>query len=77
MPVSFKSDVLPLFTSEDIDHMSPRGVPLNDYSYMSEPANAEGVYQQVSTGAMPLGEPAWSEDKVATLKAWMDDGYQP
>jgi hypothetical protein len=44
VPVSFKTDVLPLFTSDDIGYMSPLGVSLTDYSYMSQPANAQSVY---------------------------------
>lgn len=80
MAVSFKADILPLFTSIDIEHMSFAGVSLDDYSYMSEPDNANGVYEKVSTGAMPpgdSGERPWSPDEVGLFKAWMDGGYQP
>jgi hypothetical protein len=80
MTVSFKTDILPLFTSMDIEHMTGMGVSLDDYSYMSEPANASGVYKQVSTGSMPpsaSGEQPWSQDEVQLFKAWMDGGYQP
>ena len=78
--VGFNTDILPLFTSMDIDHMRHAGVSLDDFSYMSDPANASAVYETVSTGAMPpsaSGEPRWSEDQVQLFKAWMDDGYQP
>jgi hypothetical protein len=47
---------------------------------MSQPANASGVYEKVSTGAMPpgdSGEQPWSQDQVQLFKAWMDGGYQP
>ena len=53
MTVSFETDIVPLFTSMDIEHMSYAGVSLDDYAYMSEPANPNGVYEKVSTGAMP------------------------
>jgi hypothetical protein len=85
MTVSFQSDIAPLFTSDDIEHMSGMGVELSDYAYMSDPtddhANAQAVYQQVSTGGMPIddnGNPVrtWSPDQVALFKSWMDDGYQ-
>jgi len=79
MTVSFKIHILPLFTSTDIEHMSYAGVSLDDYAYMSEPANASAVYEQVSTGRMPpsdSGEQSWSQDQVQLLKAWMDGGYQ-
>jgi hypothetical protein len=80
MTVSFKTDILPLFTSLDIEHMAYVSVSLDDYSYMSEPANAGEVYEQVSSGRMPprdSGEEPWSQDEVQLFKAWMDGGCQP
>jgi hypothetical protein len=80
MTVSFKTDILPLFTSMDIEHMRRAGVELDDYSYMSQPGNAGEVHERVSTGSMPpsdSGEQPWSQDKVQLFKAWMDGGYQP
>jgi hypothetical protein len=79
MTVSFDADILPLFTSMDVDHMGHVGLALDDYSAMSQPAIAANVYEQVSTGGMPpsdSGEQPWSEDKVQLFKAWMDGGYQ-
>jgi hypothetical protein len=80
MTVSFKTDILPLFTTIDVEHMAYAGVALDDYAYMSQPANASGVYEKVSTGTMPpgdSGEQPWSQDQVRLFKAWMDGGYQP
>jgi hypothetical protein len=80
MTVSFKTDILPLFTSMDIDHMKRAGVSLDEYAYMSEPANASSVYNVVSSGSMPpgdSGESPWPRDRVSLFKAWMDGGYQP
>jgi hypothetical protein len=80
MTVSFQSDILPLFTSMDIEHMRNAGVTLDDYTYMSQPAHATSVYKTVSTGSMPpksSGEPPWTQDQVQTFKSWMDGGYQP
>jgi hypothetical protein len=77
---SFKSDILPLFTSMDVDHMSKFSVQLDDFAYMSQPANAKGVYGAVSSGSMPpadSGESRWSPEQVQLFKAWMDGGYQP
>ena len=79
MTVSFKTDILPMFTDVDIEHMSYAGVLLDDYAYMSEPANAESVYEQVADGSMPpgdSGEQPWSQEQVQLFKAWMDAGYQ-
>jgi hypothetical protein len=78
--VSFKADILPLFTQMDIQHMNERSVPLTDYDYMSQPANAQSVYGQVKSGAMPpdwSGEEPWSDDKVVLFNDWIEGGYQP
>jgi hypothetical protein len=80
MAVSFKTDIVPLFTSVDVEHMGRLEVPLDDHAYMSQPDNAAAVYQQVSNGTMPpraSGEQPWSEDKVQLFKEWMDGGYAP
>ena len=80
MSVSFETEILPLFTSMDIDHMSALGTQLDDYSLMSQPDKASLVYELVSSGKMPpstSGEEPWSPDKVQLFKAWMDGGFQP
>jgi hypothetical protein len=84
MTTSFATDVLPMFTEMDIEHMSEQGVDLDKYDYMSDPtngyANAQNVYQQVSSGLMPpswSGEKPWTTEMVQTFQNWMDGGYQP
>ena len=80
MAVSFQTDILPLFTSMDIEHMSRDDVLLDDYSYMSRPENATKVHTMVADGTMPpssSGEQPWPEDKVELFKQWMDEGYAP
>lgn len=37
MATSFKTDIVPLLTSVDIERMSRLEVPLDDYAYMSQP----------------------------------------
>jgi hypothetical protein len=79
MTVSFETDILPLFTSMDKEHMSHVGVELGDYAYMSQPDNASEVYSQVSSAKMPpsgSGEQPWPEDKVQLFREWMDGGYE-
>jgi hypothetical protein len=79
--VSFKNDILPLFTQIDIDHMAGYGVELDSYEWMRVPLNAQNVYVTVETKQMPPsrggGAGPWSDDKVALFKAWMDGGYKP
>jgi hypothetical protein len=83
--VSFQKDILPLFRAVDIDHMKPFGVKLDDYDYMSDPANnyanAEGVQKTVSpqngeAPGMPPGGPYWTAEQVALFAKWRSDGYQ-
>ena len=42
--------------------------------YESVKKNAERIYEQVAIGRMPLDETRWSDEKVATFKAWVDAG---
>ena len=77
MAVSFESDIRPLFTETDVDHMEPFGVMLSDYAYMSQKANAEAVRDYI-TGAkqpqMPPGGPYWNAEHVALLTSWIAAG---
>jgi hypothetical protein len=80
MAVSFASDILPLFTQTDVDHMKGFSIELDDYDFMKQPDNAASVYAQVSSGAMPppdSGEERWSDEKVALFYDWIEGGYQP
>jgi hypothetical protein len=89
MAVSFSADILPLFRPIDINHMKPRGVKLDEYTYMSEPAgddtypdhaNARWVYAFLTgeqTPRMPPGGPFWDDPKLQKFKDWMDGGFQP
>jgi hypothetical protein len=80
--VSFQKDILPLFRQQDIDCMSGMGVLLNDYNFMSQPDNAQNVYDHLTgtaTPQMPLGGPFWSADQLALFNTWMTETppYQP
>lgn len=77
---SFKNDILPLFRQIDINHMKPMSVLLDDYAYMSTPANAQSVYDYLtgtSQPQMPLGGPYWNETQLALFNSWMTTGYGP
>jgi hypothetical protein len=76
--VSFAPDIVVLFTSTDLGHMQPLGVSRNDYTYMSQPDNANAVYEQVSPQQMPPPpEGPSSPDNISLLKASIDGGFQP
>jgi hypothetical protein len=77
VPLSFSSDIRPLFRdAPDVAHMTPRGVRLDDPTWMRNSANAQRVYDKLAAGTMPPDGP-WSPDKVALFKQWMDDGLRP
>jgi hypothetical protein len=84
--VSFAADIKPLFRPVDVAHMNVHGIKLDDYNYMSDPANnygnAEAVQQTVShlggqPPSMPPGGPYWTEEQVALFAKWRTDGYKP
>lgn len=76
MTLSFVTDIRPLFRDEDIQCMEPSGVRLDDPAWMCTAANAQSVYDQVATGAMPPDAP-WPPDRVSLFKKWMDAGCRP
>lgn len=81
MSVSFAKDILPMFRQIDIDHMKRGRVLLDDYAYMSDPANdhrnAQAVEDTLVNKSMPPGGPFWSDQQLALYKQWRIDGFQP
>ena len=80
--VSFSADIKPLFRAVDISHMDQFGVELDNYSYMSNPDNANLVLATLSPRdsklpAMPPGGPYWTTAQLALFTQWQNDGYQP
>ena len=81
-PVSFATDIKPLFRAIDIAHMKSFGVELDDYTYMSNPSNADAVLATLSPQgkeppSMPPGGPYWTAAQLALFAQWQKDGYQP
>ena len=70
---SFESDIRPLFRSDDIGAMS-WAFDLGSYESVKE--NAEEIYERVADGSMPCDQP-WPDDRVAVLRAWIDEGTPP
>ena len=79
MAVSFATDIRPLFTQTDIDHMS---FFCDLSSYDDVKANAQDIFgrlQAVDFSMMPpkdSGGP-WAPDKIALFQQWITDGSQP
>jgi len=80
--VSFAGDIKPLFRVIDVSHMKSYGVKLDDYTFMSNPDNANQVLATLSPQdgeppSMPPGGPYWTPDKLALFAQWQKDGYRP
>jgi hypothetical protein len=80
--VSFARDIRPLFRAVDISHMKVHGIELDDYTFMSDPDNANKVLGALSPResdppSMPPGGPYWPADQLALFAQWQKDGYQP
>ena len=79
-PISFAQDIRPLFRQIDVEHMSGMEVFLDDYAFMSNPKNAEAVYEYLNgtkLPQMPPGGPYWSAERLDLYSQWMAGGRQP
>jgi hypothetical protein len=75
--LSFASDIRPMFTAMDVDHMRKAMDLSNRDSVL---AHAAAIYDAVSTGHMPppgSGEPRWTAEMCDTFKAWNEQGGPP
>jgi hypothetical protein len=80
--VSFARDIRPLFRDVDILHMERHGIKLDDYTFMSDPDNANKVLEALSPHegdppSMPPRGPYWTADQLALFAQWQNEGYQP
>jgi hypothetical protein len=82
MPVSFASEIKPMFRDVDVSHMKRLKIDLDDYTFMSNPNNANKVLAVLSPQdgeppSMPPGGPYWSAAQLELFAQWQQDGYQP
>lgn len=80
MALSFATDIKPLFTTMDQDHMLNQVGLFDLWKYDDVKANADAILAAVKDGSMPpsgSGEPAWPPSQVDKFKQWMDGGFQP
>jgi len=72
--VSFANDIMPLFKQ----FQGPMMWRLDLTSYEAVKANAQTIFDQISTQSMPPPPfPPLKAEQIATFKAWMDEGYPP
>jgi hypothetical protein len=81
MPISFASQIKPLFRDIDVAHMKRLGVLLDDFTYMSDASNnhkhAQSVLDTLTSHKMPPGGPFWTQDNLDLFAQWMSEGYNP
>ena len=80
--ISFEADIKPLFRAVDISHMKRFSILLDDFTYMSNPENADRVLATLSPEngeppSMPPGGPYWTAEQLALFAQWQKDGYNP
>jgi hypothetical protein len=76
--LSFATNIRPLFTSTDVDHMQAFGIDLSNRDSVAE--HADAILGTVTSGAMPpasSGEARWTDEMCATFKQWRDQGCPP
>ena len=76
-PLSFATDIRPLFTDVDVEHMKQFGLDLS--SPESVASLAENILSVVRSGAMPPRSEnrTWTKDMCDTFEAWVKQGCQP
>ena len=66
MPVSFATDIRPLFRdSPDVDSMQGYGLDLSSYDEVKE--RASEIYARLEDGSMPCDEP-WPPERLAIFR---------
>jgi hypothetical protein len=68
---SFAADIRPLFREKDVASMSFM-FDLGRYEDVKD--NADGILDTVESGSMPCDR-TWSPEQVATLRAWISEGF--
>jgi hypothetical protein len=72
--VSFADDIMPLFKQ----FQGPMMWRLDLTSYDAVKANAQIIWDQISTQSMPPPPfPPLTAEQIAAFKAWMDTGFPP
>ena len=73
MTLSFEQDVRPLFRERDRESMKHR---FDLWSVDDVRANSSRILRVVEQGRMPC-DGAWPQDKVDSLRQWVDGGMAP
>jgi hypothetical protein len=75
MAITWNNTIKQQFKPFDINHMRQvTGGDIDLSSFASVKANADRIFEMVSTQQMPPGNP-WSDQLVQNFKTWMDAGF--
>ena len=79
MALSFATDIKPMFTAMDQDHMLNQQGMFDLWSYDDVKTNASAILGAVKSGRMPPPgtEPRWTPAMVQKLQDWINAGYPP
>ena len=75
--LSFATDIRPMFSDVDIDHMKRAGMDLSSRDDVAK--HAAAILAVVTSGAMPppAENRAWSKEMCAKFERWMKSGFAP
>jgi len=73
MTLSYQQDIRPLFRERDRESMKRR---FDLWSLEDVRANVAPILNVLQGGRMPC-DGAWPQDKVDTLRQWIDSGMAP
>jgi hypothetical protein len=74
MPLTFATNIRPLFRDIDVETMQSFGLDLSSYDNVK--AQAADIYARIEDGTMPCDEP-WPAERLAMFKRWMEEGMSP
>jgi len=75
MPLSFATDIRPLFRDEpDVKTMKRMGLDLSSYNEVK--ASSADIYARLENGTMPCDGP-WPKEHLKIFKQWIDEGAPP
>lgn len=75
---SYKTDIRPKFTTEDVDHMNGLGMDLNDYLAVN--SNADLILSRLTDPDSPMPPPPrgpWSAEWIQCFEQWIASGKLP
>jgi hypothetical protein len=74
VPLSFATNIRPLFRDADVDAMQALGLDLSSYDEVK--ARASEIYDRLEDGSMPCDD-AWPAEVLTLFRRWINEGMLP